>query len=254
MPRTARSSFAAVTAAAVALLMIVSASLSVALAAPETGKPPAPAEGGPGKALFNGKDLEGWDGDAAYWSVEDGVITGRTTKDKPLKKNTFLIWKGGTLKDFELRVSYKLSSGNSGVQYRSRDDGEHRVSGYQADIVGGENDKFSGILYEENGRGILAQRGQKVEIDEAGKKNVVGSVGESSEIVKSIKRGEWNEYVITAKGNHLTQKINGVTTVDVVDEQTAKAAREGILALQIHVGDPMVVQFKDIKLTELKGE
>lgn len=204
------------------------------------------------RQLFDGKTLQGWDGDGAYWSVEDGAITGRTTKDKPLKHNTFLIWKGGTLRDFELRLKYKIANGNSGIQYRSTDDGEHRVSGYQADIVGGENDKYSGILYEENGRGILAQRGQKVVIDESGKTNVVGSVGESDEILKAIKKGDWNEYTITAKGNHLVQKINGVTTVDVVDEQSAKAAREGILALQVHVGDPMMIQFKDIRLTELR--
>ena len=206
------------------------------------------------KNLFDGKTLDGWDGDSDYWSVEDGAITGRTTPQKKLKHNTFLLWKGGKLKDFELRVKYKLASGNSGVQYRSRDDGDHRVSGYQADIVGGANDKYSGILYDENGRGILAQRGQKVVIDDAGKKNVVGSVGESAEIFKAIKQDDWNEYTITAKGNHFVQQINGVTTVDVTDEQTAKAVREGILALQIHVGDPMVVQFKDITLTELKGE
>ncbi|MEA2711939.1 MAG: hypothetical protein QOF78_4540 [Phycisphaerales bacterium] len=223
--------------------------ISVALA---DSPAPAAAKAGEAKELFNGKDLEGWDGDPAYWSVEDSVITGRTTPEKKLKHNNFLIWKGGTLKDFELRVKYKIANGNSGVQYRSTDDGDHRVSGYQADIVGGDNDKFSGILYEENRRGILAQRGQKVVIDAEGKKNVVGSVGESDEIAKAIKKGDWNEYTITAKGNHLTQQINGVTTVDVTDEQTAKAAREGILALQMHVGDPMVIQFKDIKLTELK--
>src|SRR5687768_11635749 len=82
--------------------------------------------------LFNGKDLTGWDGDENYWSVQDGVITGRSTAEKPLKRNTFLIWKGGTLKDFELRVSYKIAGGNSGVQFRSKDDGDHVVSGYQA--------------------------------------------------------------------------------------------------------------------------
>ncbi|HYO08574.1 MAG TPA: DUF1080 domain-containing protein [Tepidisphaeraceae bacterium] len=201
--------------------------------------------------LFNGKDLQGWDGEGAYWSVQDGAITGRTTPDKPLKKNTFLIWKGGTLRDFELRVSYKLSGGNSGVQYRSKDDGDYRVSGYQADIVGGTPDKYSGILYEENGRGILAQRGQKVTIDESGKKEVAGSVGQTDDIVKAIKKGDWNEYVITARGNHLVQQINGVTTVDVIDADKSKAAREGILALQIHVGDPMTVQFKDIRLKVL---
>ena len=206
------------------------------------------------KELFDGTTLDGWDGDSTYWSVEDGAITGRTTPEKKLKHNNFLIWKGGTLKDFELRLKYKLASGNSGVQYRSRDDGNHRVSGYQADIVGGANDKYSGILYDENGRGILAQRGQKVVIDDAGKKNVVGSVGDADEILKAIKKDDWNEYTITAKGNHLVQQINGVTTVDVTDQDKAKAVREGILALQIHVGDPMTVQFKEIKLTELKSE
>src|SRR5688572_13959289 len=92
------------------------------------------------KELFDGKTLDGWNGDKNYWSVEDGAITGRTTPEKKLKHNTFLIWKGGKLKDFELKLKYKLASGNSGVQYRSHDDGGHRVSGYQADIVGGAND------------------------------------------------------------------------------------------------------------------
>jgi hypothetical protein len=226
--------------------------VSIALADTPAPGPAQPAAASEAKELFNGKDLDGWDGDPALWSVEDGVITGRTTPQKKLQHNNFLIWKGGTLKDFELHVKYKIANGNSGVQYRSTDDGNHRVSGYQADIVGGDNDKYSGILYEENRRGILAQRGQKVVIDSEGKKNVVGAVGESDAIMKAIKTGDWNEYTITAKGNHLVQKINGVTTVDVTDEQTAKAAKEGILALQMHVGDPMMVQFKDIKLTELK--
>jgi hypothetical protein len=229
-------------------------SISIARADSPAPTPAQSSAAGGAKELFNGKDLEGWDGDPALWSVEDGVITGRTSKDKPLKHNNFLIWKGGTLKDFELHVKYKIANGNSGVQYRSTDDGDHRVSGYQADIVGGDNDKYSGILYEENRRGILAQRGQKVVIDSEGKKNVAGSVGESDEIAKAIKKGDWNEYTITAKGNHLVQQINGVTTADVTDEQAAKAAREGILALQMHVGDPMVVQFKEIKLTELTSE
>src|SRR5687768_12978958 len=137
----------------VLLVAVAFVSISVALAqSPSPSPAPAPAAS-EAKDLFDGKTLDGWDGDSDYWSVEDGAITGRTTKDKPLKKNRFIIWKGGTLKDFELRLKYKLASGNSGVQYRSKDDGEHRVSGYQADIVGGANDKYSGILYEENGRG-----------------------------------------------------------------------------------------------------
>src|SRR5688500_3241931 len=172
--------------------------------------------------LFDGKSLKGWDGDDAHWSVEDGAITGRTTAEKPLTKNTFISWKGGKPADFELHLKYKIASGNSGVQYRSKDNGDHVVSGYQADIVADDPDKYSGILYEEKGRGILAERGQKVEVAEDGKKEVVGSVGESADIVKAIKPGEWNEYIITARGNQITQKINGVTTVDATDNDKAK--------------------------------
>ncbi len=204
------------------------------------------------KPLFNGRDLTGWDGDPACWSVQDGVITGRTTAEHPVKKNTFLIWKDGTVRDFELHASFKISNHNSGIQYRSKDEGDHVASGYQADIVGDTPDKYTGILYEERGRGILAERGQKVVIDDRGIKEVTGSVGESADILKAIKKGDWNDYVIIARGSHLVQKINGVVTVDVTDNQTAKAAKEGILALQIHAGAPMRVQFKDITLRELK--
>ena len=204
------------------------------------------------KDLFNGKDLTGWEGDPDVWSVQDGVITGRTTAETPVKHNTFLIWKGGTVGDFELHAMFKITGGNSGIQYRSKDLGDHIVSGYQADMVFGDPDKYTGILYEERGRGILAQRGEKIEIDESGKKNVVGSLGENAEIAKAVKKGDWNEYVIVARGNHITQTINGTQTIDLVDKESAKAAKEGILALQIHMGPPMTVQFKDIKLTELK--
>ena len=212
----------------------------------------APDSGGDAKELFNGKDLTGWDGDTEVWSVQDGVITGRTTAEKPVKHNTFLLWKGGMVGDFELHAMFKIAGGNSGIQYRSKDLGDHVVSGYQADIVDGDPDKYSGILYEEKGRGILATRGQKVEIDAEGKKNVVGSLGDSAEIAKAVKKGEWNEYVIVAKGNHITQTINGTQTIDLTDNEAAKAAKEGILALQVHMGPPMTIQFKDIKLTELK--
>ena len=217
-------------------------SIGTAVAAPE-----APSGA---KDLFNGKDLTGWDGDEQVWSVQDGAITGHTTAERPIKHNTFLIWKGGSPGDFELHLKFKISNHNSGVQYRSKDLGDHIVSGYQADMVGDDPDKYTGILYEERGRGILAERGQKVVIDDAGKKQVTGSVGEGAEILKAIKTGEWNDYVIIAQGNHLVQKINGVTTVDVTDNESAKAAKDGILALQVHMGKPMTVQFKEIKLTE----
>ena len=207
------------------------------------------------KNLFNGKDLTGWKG-LDFWSVEDGCITGRTTKEKPTKGNTFLVWQGGDVGDFEFTFKYKIVGGNSGVQYRSKlvDEKGYVVAGYQADFEAGKT--YSGILYEEKGRGILAQRGQKTVIKEGAAPNkpkveVAGEVGKSAEIQAKIKSEDWNDYRIVAKGGHLQHFINGVPTVDVTDE-TALGAKKGILALQLHAGPAMVVQFKDLVLKEIK--
>ena len=208
------------------------------------------AEGDGFKSLFDGKSLAGWEGNEKFWSVKDGAITGQTTAENPTKGNTFLIWKGGQVGDFELRLKFRIVGGNSGVQYRSTDLGNYVVGGYQSDIEAGE--KYIGILYEEKGRGILAQRGDKVEITADGKKNVVGKTGDAAEIAASVKKEDWNDLVIIAKGNHLVQKLNGHTTVDVTDNQSEKAKASGILALQLHAGPPMLIQFKDIQLKELK--
>ena len=204
------------------------------------------------KSLFNGRDLSGWDGDPRFWSARDGTITGQTTRENPLKGNTFLVWRGGTVEDFELRLSYRIVGGNSGIQYRSKDLGNWVVGGYQADLEAGK--KYTGILYEERGRGILAERGQKTVIDASGKVNVVGSVGNSDEILAAIKQADWNDYVVVAQGNHMVHRINGRVTVDVTDEQTEKRVMSGILALQLHAGEPMLIQFKDIRLKRLKPE
>ena len=207
------------------------------------------------KNLFNGKDLTGWKG-LDFWSVEDGCITGRTTKEKPTKGNTFLVWQGGEIGDFEFTFKYKIVGGNSGVQYRSKvvDEKGYVVAGYQADFEAGKS--YSGILYEEKGRGILAQRGQKTVIKDGekpgkAKVEVTGEVGKSAEIQAKIKAEDWNEYRIVAQGGHLQHFINGVQTVDVTDE-TAVGAKKGILALQLHAGPAMVVQFKDLVLKEGK--
>lgn len=208
-------------------------------------------------ALFNGKDLSGWEGNPDLWSVKDGVITGKTTAEKPATANTFLIWKGGEVADFKLKLLYKMSPGddkgfvNSGIQYRSKvvDATNWVVAGYQADLEYG--DGYSGILYEEKGRGILAQRGQKVKITqgaEPSKPNieVTGEASKSEEVQAGIKKDDWNEYVLIVEGNHIRQFINGKQTVDVTDE-TAEGAKKGVLALQLHAGPPMQVQFKDIQ-------
>jgi len=207
------------------------------------------------KSLFNGKDLTGWKGQPEFWSVKDGAITGQTTKDLRVKENTFLIWQDGEVADFELTCKFKIVDadgksagfGNSGIQYRSKvvKPEYSVVAGYQADFECGKT--YSGILYEEKRRGILAQRGQKVVIKDGAKPEVTGEVGKSEEIQAAIMPAEWNEYKIVAKGGHLQHFINGKQTVDVTDESTA-GAKMGVLAFQLHAGQPMTVQFKDIIL------
>jgi uncharacterized protein (TIGR03067 family) len=221
------------------------------------------------ESLFNGRDLTGWQGNPKLWSVRDGAITGVTGTDPDTKisHNTFLVWTNGEVADFELRLSYRIEKGNSGIQYRSKVTEQGKfgpiVAGYQADFEAGKT--YSGILYEERGRGILAQRGEKtvireVEEEKNGKKQKrakvekAGSVGESAAIQARIKDEDWNDYVIIAKGNHLQHFINGQQTVDVTDEQPEKAAKSGVLALQIHAGPAMVVQFKDVRIRKLSGD
>ncbi len=213
------------------------------------------------KSLFNGQDLSGWAGRSNHWSVQEGAITGITTTENPAKGNNFLIARDGAkdlvVDNFELRLSYRFSSvwGNSGIQYRSAAFDNYVVRGYQADMEAGPT--HSGILYEEGGRGILAKRGEKVIIrenaDKPGKHKVevVGSVGDTKAIQAGIKAGDWNDYVVIVQGNHLQHFINGKQTVDVIDEQASKAAKSGVLALQIHAGQPMKIQFKNIRIKQL---
>lgn len=213
------------------------------------------------KSMFNGTDLTGWAGRTNHWSVQDGAITGITTTDNPAKGNNFLVARDGAkdliVADFELRLTFRFTGvwGNSGIQYRSVGLDNYVVHGYQADMEVGLN--HTGGLYEEGGRGILARRGEKVIIrenaDKPGKHKVevVGRLGDAKELQTLIKASDWNEYVVIAKGNHLQQFINGKQMVDVIDEQASKAAKSGILALQIHAGQPMKIQFKNIRIKTL---
>lgn len=209
------------------------------------------ATGQEAEAIFNGKDLTGWRGNLELWSVQDGCITGRTTDEQPIQFNTFLIW-DGEVADFELELDYKIgSAGNSGIQYRSQilDKDKFIVGGYQADIDA--TMKYAGINYEEKGRGILAQRGTRV-ILKPGKEKGIEEFGDAEQLGKEIHAEEWNHYRIVARGNKLSHFINDHLTSEVIDEDTEHAASKGVLAFQVHRGPAMVIQFKNIKLRQIK--
>ena len=210
--------------------------------------------------LFNGKDLTGWKGVEGFWSVEDGAITGKTTADNKVKKTTFLVWQGGKPGDFVLTFKYRLLDvngegkgySNSGVQYRSRiiDESYFVVAGYQADMELG--DKWNAVAYDAKGRGMLANRGQKVVVEDSDnpkkpKITVVEEMATPGEILALIKPGEWNDCKIVAKGNVLEQWFNGKLVTHVTDKG-AKAAKDGVIAIQLHQGKPMTAQFKDLLL------
>jgi hypothetical protein len=200
------------------------------------------------RPIFNGRNLDGWEGDKRFWSVRDGAIRGETALGVTTMENTFLIWKGEPVGDFQLKLKVRLRNGNSGIQYRARKIRPWVVTGYQAEIENGAGK--SGFLYEEQGRKFLALVGEKVEIDALGKPTVPGQIAPKKQLLAQdyYKPREWNDYLISAKGNHIEHYINGQKIVDVTDNDLAHRALEGVLALQIHVGPPMLVEFKDILL------
>lgn len=238
-----------------AIMLAAVASSAFGQAAADAPKPTAPAEPDDMKQLFT-KDLEGWDGDTKLWSYKDGVVKGETTKENPARGNTFLLWKGGTLGDFELRLTFRIKGGNSGIQYRSKHlpfkDGDVNkwvVSGYQAEVE--DTPGKVGFLYHERGRGYLCNVGERVEIGDDAKPKVVGKLGDKAAIGATYKKSDWNDYIIIAKGNHIVHYLNGVQTVDVTDNDQKNRALSGILALQLHAGPPMVVEFKNVRLKQL---
>jgi hypothetical protein len=205
---------------------------------------------GVSQQLFNGQNLDGWAGDPKIWSVEDGILRGQTTAAAPIEHNTFLIWQGEVPSDFELRLQYRIEEGNSGIQYRSRviDAERFIVGGYQADIDGDLT--YTGINYEERGRGILAQRGQQVTL--GGEAAKVTPLGTPQELAAHIKRGDWNHYRVVANGSRLQHFINEQLMCEVIDEQEDKRSTDGVIALQVHTGPPMLVEFREIELKPLK--
>jgi len=244
------------------IAIVASAFLFASVAVAEDVSQRAPAEPEGMKPLFNGNDLTGWEGDTRLWSIKDGVVKGETTKENPTRGNTFLIWRGGNVADFELRLTFRIDHGNSGIQYRSKQiesknaQNKWVVGGYQAEI---ENTPGKiGFLYHEQGpnRGYpdkakyLCRVGDKVVIGEDGVSQVATKVGENAELGKLYKKSDWNDYIIIAKGNHIEHYINGYKMIDVTDNDPKNRMMEGILALQLHAGNPMVVEFKDVRLKQ----
>jgi len=209
-------------------------------------------EAGDWRRIFNGKTLDGWKApDMSYFSVEDGAITGQTTREHNPPENQFIVWQGGTVDDFELKFKFRLfgPKANSGMQFRSRVKERGLVHGYQADMA--TAGPYLGAIWDEYGeRRSLAARGEKSVIDEAGKKSATRFAAAEA-LLKGINLEDWNEYHITARGPYIVLRINGVVTAELEDRETGKAASSGVLAMPIIPGEPMKVQYKDIQLKVL---
>lgn len=236
--------------------------LLVALATERAGAaqqtyPAAPADPDAGfTALFDGHSLAGWEGDPTYWRVENGSIVGEVTPATLLQQNSFLIWRGGLTRDFELKLSYRISPrGNSGVNYRSVEVAgvPFALRGYQADIDGPHPDRpqtrHSANNYEERGRTFLALRGQITRADPGGGRSIVGRVGEYLELTQFIHDdpAAWNDLHIIARGPVLTHLLNGQVMSIVIDEDPEHRRAEGLLGVQVHVGPPMKVEYRDLR-------
>jgi|TARA_B110000037_G_C17115078_1_gene503430 hypothetical protein len=200
------------------------------------------------ESIFDGQTLKGWSGDPKLWSVQDNAITGVTTDEEPLEYNKFLIW-DGEVENFHLRLKLRLfGNNNSGIQYRSEhleDKGEYVVGGYQCDIH--PKAEYNGMLYHERGRGIVAQHGQEVMVDQVAAKWVTGTTGP----IQQIELEEWNTFEIIAIGNKLVHKLNGKVCAEIIDHDQEGRLMNGVIALQVHRGPAMRVQMKDVELKHL---
>lgn len=202
--------------------------------------------------LFDGETLDGWKAlDMSYWSVRDGAITGQSTPDHPCTSNQFLVWQGGDVADFVLQLRFRVSGNgqNSGVQFRSvlRPDGQ--AVGYQADIFqdGGYLGGVCDELHNRQGPELLSANGQKTIIDAAGQRTAT-PLGPPATLRPP---GQWNDYRITARGQHIILEINGVKSTELIDQEEGHFDLSGFLGLQLRAGEPMIVQFKDINLKKL---
>jgi hypothetical protein len=211
------------------------------------------------RQIFDGRTLTGWDGDPSLWRVEGGAIVGETRAAAPLAQNTFLIWRGGEPADFELKLEFRINATNSGVQYRSvqvppsGEIGKWVLRGYQADIDFDNN--YTGMLYEERGRAFLAPRGSFGYIgpnQPSGPRGPIGALESAAALKAIIRQNDWNQFHVIARGPMLVHVLNGHVTALFLDDDVAARSMKGLLGLQIHVGPPMKVEFRNLWLKDVK--
>jgi hypothetical protein len=216
--------------------------------------------------IFDGATLHNWDGSAEVWRVENGAITGESSPEHPAG-TTYLVWTGGEPADFELKAEIKLegAQANSGIQYRSARASASEVrggpapdprfekwnlKGYQADFD--YANRYSGQLYEQGTpRGILAWRGQMVQAEAGRRPRLLAVLGDSEELKKFIRVGDWNQMHIIARGHELIHILNGHVTAIFIDNDPAMAASKGLIGLQIEGGGKVKVQFRELWLKTL---
>jgi len=206
--------------------------------------------------IFDGKTLDGWEGDPRYWRVEGGALVGEVTPETLLKSNTFIIWRGASPRDFELKADYRITSGgNSGINYRSvvvpdlvTPANRFAMRGYQADIDG--PNRYTGQNYEEKGRLFLATRGQLTHVVGGRKPIVLAGLGEPQDLVKFIS-ADWNSYHLIVRGNVLIHILNGHLMSAVIDDDEAHRSFEGLIGVQVHVGPPMKIEYRNFRLRKL---
>lgn len=205
------------------------------------------------RPIFDGKTLNGWEADPRYWRVEDGEMVGEITPATLLKQNNFAIWRGGKPGNFVLKAEFRITDhGNSGINYRSEEISgtKYLLRGYQADIDGAG--KYTGQNYEERGRTFLAPRGAITYVATGEKPAIIASLGSSDELKAFIHPpGEWNQYEIIARGNVLIHVLNGHVMCEVIDDDTEHRKMSGLIGVQVHVGPPMKIEYRNMLLKEL---
>lgn len=221
------------------------------------------------QSIFNGKDLEGWSGDPIYWRVENGILIGEVTPETILKRNSFIIFEKAQPDNFELKLEYRISKyGNSGINYRSEkiDHLPFALKGYQCDIDG-EN-KYTGQNYEEKKRTTLAYKSEIVSITpmpdsiskDSLRKNITKNSWQTRTVTKtipkkvlesSINQNGWNSVHLKVNGNKMQHYINGELFSEVIDLDEINRSEKGFIGVQVHVGPPMIVEYKNIKLKKV---